>query len=134
MKNRFIKSGILFFILAVYFIFQAAPCSAKLLPQDEQYSLAVDKLPSIQGGLESVIKKITYPRIAIQTRIEGKVYVMLYINETGKVDDAVVVKGIGAGCDEEAIRALKNSQFTPGIDKGVPVKTKFSMAINFKIP
>jgi protein TonB len=58
---------------------------------------------------------------------------LVYINEKGNVDDVKIVKGIGAGCDEAAINAIKGTQFSPGKDKGVPIKTKLSMPVTFKL-
>lgn len=105
-----------------------------ILPGDELYAIAVEKAPAPVGGLEAIVKKITYPDMAIKTRTEGKVYVLVFIDENGDVDDVKVVKGIGAGCDEETIKAIKKTKFTPGVDKGVNVKTKLAIAIQFKIP
>lgn len=105
-----------------------------IYPGDEAYAIAVEKAAAPIGGLEAIVKKITYPEMAIKTRTEGKVYVLAFINENGDVDDVKVVKGIGAGCDEETIKAVKKTKFTPGVDKGVNVKTKLALAIQFKIP
>jgi protein TonB len=105
-----------------------------LLPGEEEYFIAVEKAPTPVGGLEAIMKRATYPELAMRTRTEGKVYVLVYISESGDVDEVKVVKGIGGGCDEEAVRAVKRSKFNPGQDKGVNVKTKLAIAINFKLP
>ncbi len=106
----------------------------RLFPTDEDYAIVVDKAPTPVGGLESIVRKIVYPEMAINTRTEGKVYMLIYINESGNVDDVKVIKGIGAGCDEESMRVIKKTKFTPGEQKGIPVKTKFSLALSFKLP
>ena len=106
----------------------------KLFPTDEDYAVVVDKVPTPIGGMEAIVRKIVYPQMAINTRTEGKVYLLIYINETGNVDDVKVIKGIGAGCDEESIQVIKKTKFTPAEQKGAHVKAKFSMAITFKIP
>lgn len=118
-KNFFQKSGM--------------PFNEHLLPGEEEYLIAIEKMPTPVGGFEAIMKRITYPEMAQKMRTEGKVYVLIYINENGDVDDVKVVKGIGAGCDEEAVKAIKRSKFNPGMDKGVAVKSKFSMAITFKL-
>lgn len=125
-----------FFLLLSSLLFMAITESKgnTILPGDELYAIAVEKAPAPVGGLEAIVKKIVYPDMAIKTRTEGKVYVLAYINENGDVDDVKVVKGIGAGCDEETIKAVKKTKFTPGVDKGVNVKTKLALAIQFKIP
>ncbi|MEW6702478.1 MAG: energy transducer TonB [Bacteroidota bacterium] len=129
----------LFFIYAAslegksIFLKNGFPYNERLLPGEEEYLIAIEKMPAPIGGFESIMKKITYPDMAQRMRVEGKVYVLIYVNENGDVDDVKVVKGIGSGCDEEAVKAIKKSKFTPGMDKGAAVKSKFSMAITFKL-
>lgn len=104
------------------------------LNQDTEYLTVVDEMPSPVGGLGEIYKQITeYPKIAKATNIQGKVYILAFVNEKGGVDEAKVVKGIGGGCDEAAIEAVKKTKFTPGKVKGQPVKAKFSVAVTFKI-
>jgi periplasmic protein TonB len=60
-------------------------------------------------GLNSYIKNnIRYPKTAIRANVEGKVYVKFKIQKNGKIDSINVLKGIGFGCDEEAIRLIKS--------------------------
>jgi len=136
MKTLISFRTLYFFLLLSSLLFIAITDSKgnTILPGDELYAIAVEKAPAPVGGLEAIVKKITYPDMAIKTRTEGKVYVLAFINENGDVDDVKVVKGIGAGCDEETIKAVKKTKFTPGVDKGVNVKTKIALAIQFKIP
>lgn len=136
MKTLISFRTLYFFLLLSSLLFIAITDSKgnAILPGDELYAIAVEKAPAPVGGLEAIVKKITYPDMAIKTRTEGKVYVLAFINENGDVDDVKVVKGIGAGCDEETIKAVKKTKFTPGVDKGVNVKTKLALAIQFKIP
>ncbi len=100
---------------------------------EEEYAVAVEKPPTPIGGMEAIVKKIVYPDMAIRMRVEGKVYVLIYLNENGEVDDVKVVKGIGGGCDEEAVKAIKKTKFTPGMNKGAAVKTKLALALTFKL-
>lgn len=103
------------------------------LPNDEDYIAFAEEMPSPVGGIEAIMKKITYPNIAKQAGLEGKVILLAYINEQGGVDDVKVVKGVGGGCDEEAINAIKKTKFTPGKSKGVATKVKLTLAITFKL-
>ncbi|OGU68137.1 MAG: hypothetical protein A2279_08625 [Stygiobacter sp. RIFOXYA12_FULL_38_9] len=121
-------------VLVLLFVIITETKGANLLPGEEEYFIAVEKAPTPVGGLEAIMKRASYPELAMKTRTEGKVYVLAYINESGDVDEVKVVKGIGGGCDEEAARAVKRSKFSPGQDKGVNVKTKLAIAINFKLP
>jgi len=136
MKNSFDFRAIFYTVAAavLFFIVITESKGEVLFPGEEEYSIAVEKAPEAVGGLAAIMKKATYPELAIKTRTEGKVYVLAYINESGDVDEVKVVKGIGGGCDEEAARAVKKSKFSPGQDKGVNVKTKLAIAIHFKLP
>ncbi|MFA8342553.1 MAG: energy transducer TonB [Rhodothermaceae bacterium] len=103
------------------------------LPQAKYLAFA-EVMPKPIGGIEAVYKNITsYPRAAKDAGIEGKVYVLAFINEKGTVDKVKVVKGLGGGCDEAAIKAVRKTKFTPAKSKGKAVKVKTSLAIVFKI-
>lgn len=101
--------------------------------QGDQYLAFAEVMPEPVGGLGSIYKKIVYPSIAKSAGLEGKVYVLIFIDEKGDVDDVKVVKGIGGGCEEAAISAIKTVKFTPGKNGGVPVKVKLSLPISFKL-
>lgn len=119
--------------LALLFSFINSTSAKNFMPGDDQYVLAADKMPEPVGGPAAIVKKVVYPPIARDTRIEGKVYMMIYINESGNVDDVKIVKGIGAGCDEAAIKAIKETKFSPAMNGNTPVKAKLSFAITFKL-
>jgi protein TonB len=93
----------------------------------------MEKPPAPTDGIQGIHQKITYPKTAISSKVEGKVYILVFVNEKGDVDDAKVVKGIGAGCDEEAVKAIKKTKFLPGIHNGQPTKSKLSLAVQFKL-
>ncbi|HEX2869581.1 MAG TPA: energy transducer TonB [Ignavibacteriales bacterium] len=101
--------------------------------QGDQYLAFAEVMPEPVGGLATIYKKIVYPSIAKSAGLEGKVYVLILIDEKGNVDDVKVVKGIGGGCEEAAISAIKGVKFSPGKNGGVPVKVKLSLPITFKL-
>ena len=107
--------------------------SNKAFAQQDPYLPYAEVMPEPVGGLESIYKKITYPEMAKRAGVEGKVYLLIYINEKGGVDDVKVVKGIGAGCNEAAADGVKTIKFTPGKNNGIPVKVKLSLSVNFKL-
>lgn len=111
----------------------SSPSIAAVAGGDEEYLAIAEEMPAPVGGLAAVIKKVVYPEIARKGGVQGKVFVLAYIDEKGKVDDVKVVRGIGGGCDEAAVDAVKKSAFTPGKNKGQPVKVKLSLAISFKL-
>ena len=101
-------------------------------PEPEIFVI-VETMPELIGGLQSVQKMISYPPIAKKAGVEGRVIVQFVVNEQGNVVDPVVVRGIGAGCDDEAIRAVSQAKFKPGKQRGKPVKVKMSLPITFKL-
>jgi protein TonB len=101
--------------------------------QEDPYRPFAEIMPEIVGGMDKINKKIVYPDIAKKSGIEGKVYILVYVNEKGGVDDVKLVKGIGAGCDDAAMNAFKTANFTPGKDKGTPVKVKLTLPVTFKL-
>jgi TonB family protein len=97
------------------------------------FYVAVENMPEPIGGLKAIQEKIVYPEIAKRAGIEGKVFILAFIDENGNVVSAKILKGIGAGCDEAALNAVKETKFTPGKQRGKPVKTQFSIPIMFKL-
>lgn len=115
-------------ILAIFILF-----AVKLNASGDDYLAFAEKMPEPVDGIASVYKNITYPRMAQQAGVEGKVFLLCFIDENGTVNDVKVVKGIGAGCDEAASDAVKKIKFLPGQNEGKPVKVKLSLSIVFKL-
>ncbi len=130
-NTKWLSRLLLFFFLISVTVY--ANHSSPVLAGEEDYLAFAPKMPEPVGGLEAIVKKVVYPSLAKQQNVQGKVYLLVYINEKGDVDDVKVVKGIGMGCDEAAITAVKKHKFTPGQDKGQNVKVKLSIALTFKI-
>jgi protein TonB len=107
--------------------------SQQAVIDDEGVYLMCEKMPELIGGMEALQKKIRYPLQAKSLGVQGVVYVQSIINEKGKIIKPKVVKKLGAGCDEEAVRVLKKSKFKPGYDKGKPVKVRFTLPIFFRL-
>lgn len=104
-----------------------------IVEEEPQFFVAVEQQPEPIGGLAALQEKVVYPEIAQRAGVEGKVYVMAYVNEEGIVEKAEVMKGIGAGCDEEAVKAVLETRFTPGKQRGRPVRVKMGLPIVFII-
>lgn len=108
-------------------------------PQDQpQYEEPVirdfvQKMPEPVGGMKSILSKIEYPELARKGNIEGRVVVQFVVDEQGKVTQTEVIRGIGGGCDEEALRVVKAATFTPGIQNGIPVKVRLSVSVLFRL-
>ena len=103
------------------------------IEEETVYFVAVEEMPEPLGGLKSIQEKIVYPEIAKRARVEGKVFVKAFVDETGKVTSAEIVKGIGAGCDEAAVDAVLQTKFSPGKQRGRPIKVQVTIPIVFKL-
>ena len=101
--------------------------------QSAEYLAFAEEMPEPIGGLPAIYKFIEYPEVAKQAGLQGKVYVLAFINENGDVDDVKVLKGIGGGCDEATVEAIKKTKFSPGKTGGKPAKVKMSLQIQFKL-
>lgn len=91
--------------------------------------------PGGKNELNNFINKnLKYPDKAIKNNIEGIVYLKFKINPKGKVYDVIILKGIGHGCDEEAIRLVKLLNYTPPKNYKLKVTTNKKINISFKLP
>ena len=99
----------------------------------EDYFVVVEEMPQLIGGLEEIQKNIRYPEEAREKGIEGRVYVQFIVNEQGDVENAKVIRGIGSGADEEALRVVRQAKFEPGYQRGKPVRVQYSLPIFFQL-
>ncbi|OGU35562.1 MAG: hypothetical protein A2068_04545 [Ignavibacteria bacterium GWB2_35_6b] len=98
-----------------------------------EYSVVVDEMPEPIGGIKAIADLVKYPDEAKKAGYEGRVYVKTFLNEFGIVDSVELIKGIGHGCDEAALNAVKQAKFKPGKDSGEPVKTQVVVPIMFML-
>jgi protein TonB len=104
---------------------------------DEVFTVVEDQ-PEFPGGMEAFYKfvgeELKYPSQARRLGIEGRVFVQFVVDKTGEVTNVTLVRGIGAGCDEEAVRVMKLiPNFKPGKQRGKPVKVQMIVPIYFKM-
>ncbi|HXU27146.1 MAG TPA: energy transducer TonB [Bacteroidia bacterium] len=93
-----------------------------------------DVMPSFDNMAAFLQKNLRYPAMALDANASGKVIVNFIIDEEGNVEKATILKGVGYGCDEEALRVIKLMlKWTPGIKNGKPVKATFNQAIVFRL-
>ncbi|MCS6821102.1 MAG: TonB family protein [Microscillaceae bacterium] len=107
-------------------------------PQEEEPFIVVEQMPEPPGGMAAFMKylskNINYPAQARRNGVEGKVFLSFVVAPDGSIKDITLLKGIGAGCDEEAIRVLSNSpKWTPGKQSGRAVPVKYTLPVVFKI-
>ncbi|MEX0661879.1 MAG: energy transducer TonB [Balneolaceae bacterium] len=101
--------------------------------EEEDFFVVVENMPELIGGLASIQNEIEYPEMARRAGIEGRVYVQFIVNEEGQVEDPQVIRGIGGGADEEALRAVSQAQFEPGMQRGRPVRVQYSLPVVFRL-
>ena len=104
---------------------------------DSTFAL-VEKMPEFPGGQEALIaylsKELRYPEEARKSGAAGKVVTQFVVSENGSISDIQIIRSVGCGCDEEAIRVIsKMPQWVPGMQDGVPIKVYFKMPITFKM-
>lgn len=104
---------------------------------DEVFSV-VEEQPTYPGGMTEWYKHLSetlkYPKKAKAEGVEGAVYLSFVVDKTGELRDMQVVRGIGAGCDEEALRVLLESKdWIPGKQGGKEVSAKMQVRISFKL-
>ena len=100
---------------------------------EEDFFVVVEKMPELIGGLAELQRGIQYPEMARKAGIEGRVFVQFIVNERGEVENPRVIRGIGGGCDEEALKAIQNAKFIPGLQRGRPVRVQYNLPIVFKL-
>lgn len=98
----------------------------------------VSEMPEFPGGVEAMMKYIAenvkYPEKAKEKGISGRVFVGFIVEKDGSVTSAKVLRGIGGGCDEEAVRVIKGMpKWKPGKQEGKPVRVSYMMPIMFKL-
>ncbi len=108
-------------------------------PEDEEEDdepevfQVVEDMPEPAGGMAAIYNAIRYPDAARRAGIEGRVIIQFIVDEEGQVRDPVVIRGIGGGCDEAAIDAIRAVEWTPGRQRGRAVRVQFQLPIMFRL-
>lgn len=100
---------------------------------EEEIFIVVEQPPILIGGLASVQQRIKYPELARNAGIEGRVVIQFVVTSEGDIADPKIIRGIGGGCDEAALKALETAKFQPGYQRGRPVNVSYSVPINFTL-
>lgn len=118
---------------------KVSPPPTEVTEQFEVFHMAsVQQKPEFPGGDAALFKyvsdSIRYPSLARENGIQGKVIVSFLINKDGSINDVKVLRGIGGGCDEEAVRLVKAMpNWTPGRTNGKNVNVKYTQPVNFSL-
>lgn len=98
----------------------------------------VEDMPQFPGGEKAmmlfVANNIKYPKKALEEGAQGRVIVKFVVNKEGEVVDAKVLKGIGYGCDEEALRVINSMpKWKPGKQRGKAVNVYYTLPVRFEL-
>jgi TonB family protein len=105
---------------------------------DEVLNKQIEQQPKYPGEIYAMHKflrdNMQYPTKAQETGTQGTIYIRFVVRDTGKITDAKVLAGIGNGCDEEALRVVKEMpNWIPGRDNGKAVSVYYTIPIEFKL-
>lgn len=135
LKTIFLVSISLFCLAST----QASQTAVFVVPDnDTTIYTVVDEMPQFPGGDSAMVAYITnnvhYPQTEKEKGIQGKVFVGFIVEKDGSISNVEVKRGIGEGCDAEAVRVVENMpNWIPGKQKGEPVRVSFMLPINYKI-
>ena len=106
--------------------------------QQQPVFVVVEQMPHFPGGDKALMKylatHIKYPALAKESGIQGRVFINFVVEPNGKIDHVKVLRGIGGGCDEEAVRVVEGMpRWVPGRQRGKPVRVSFNLPIKFTL-
>ena len=109
-----------------------------ITPEEKEIFTVVEQQPEPVTGMTEfyhyIQTNLKYPETAKRSGIEGKVFVQFVVTDEGKLLDVKAVKGIGGGCDEEAVRVIEGSpKWKPGAQRGKTVNVRMILPITFKL-
>lgn len=110
----------------------------EVVEKEEEIFVFVEEQPSFPGGDEELYKflaeNIQYPALARENNVEGKVFVQFVVEKNGSITQVKLVKDIGSGCGQEAMRVVKSMpKWKPGKQRGTAVRSQFTLPIRFKL-
>lgn len=124
------------FLIVFFMAFVSVNAYSQSKEQDDAVYSIVSEQPSFPGGMQEMMKFISenrkYPAEAKAKDIHGKVIVAFVVERDGSLSDVKIRRGIGYGCDEEAIRVIKSMpKWTPGKQNGKAVRVSFMLPVTF---
>jgi TonB family protein len=99
----------------------------------EQFFSSAEEMPMPVGGILAIQQNIKYPELAKRANIQGRVFVKALVDKNGDVVHTEIIRGIGGGCNESAMEAVKATKFLPARAQGKPVNAQVIVPILFKL-
>jgi protein TonB len=106
--------------------------------QEDEIFTVVESMPEYPGGMGELMKylatSIKYPPLAKESGIQGRVFINFVVEPDGSISNVKVLRGIGGGCDEEAMRVVENMpKWKPGKQRGKPVRVSYNLPVKFTL-
>ena len=106
--------------------------------QEAEIFTIVEEMPDFPGGTQKLAdylaKNIKYPQMARESGIQGRVFISFVVEPDGSVSNVNVMRSLGGGCDEEAVRVVKSMpKWKAGKQRGKPVRVSYILPVNFKL-
>jgi len=106
--------------------------------EEQQIFTVVESMPEFPGGMAALMKylaeNIKYPSLAKESGIQGRVFINFVVEPDGSISNVKVLRGIGGGCDEEAVRVVENMpKWKPGMQRGKPVRVSYNLPVKFTL-
>lgn len=119
------------------YVYEAPEIEEEVIEEAEVFTV-VEEMPSFPGGpakmTEYIAKNIKYPMMARESGVEGRVFVNFVVEPNGSISKVKVLRGIGGGCDEEAMRVVQSMPaWKPGKQRGTAVRVNYTVPIVFKL-
>ena len=107
-------------------------------PEEQTIFEVVENMPDFPGGqaalMQYLAKNIKYPTIAQENGTQGRVIVQFVVNRDGSIVDAKVVRSVDPYLDKEALRVINTMpKWKPGMQRGKPVRVKFTVPVMFRL-
>jgi protein TonB len=100
---------------------------------EDEIFVAVEESPELIGGMAALREDVEYPRFARKAGVEGRVIVQFVVGKDGSVQDPTVIRGVHDLLDKAAVKAVKKQKFTPGKQRGRPVRVQMSLPVTFTL-
>jgi protein TonB len=106
--------------------------------EEAEIFTVVESMPTFPGGMGALMKylaeNIKYPPLAKESGIQGRVFINFVVEPDGRISNVKVLRGIGGGCDEEAVRVVKSMpKWSPGKQRGKPVRVSYNLPVKFTL-
>lgn len=123
-------------VMLVLAVLCSTSAMAQTVVEDDAIFVVAENAPEFPGGEDSlyayIARNIVYPEAAKKEKIEGRVFVTFVVEKDGQVSSVKLLRDIGGGCGQEAIRVVKSMpKWKPGTQRGKPVRFQFNMPVSF---